>query len=659
VHSGYELGILTYLVPFIPILPVAAAAVIGLFGAVRKRAPGDGAYLAVGAMAISCLIALAVAWKVFTSGSHGHFYVEKSFVWAKMGLIDFSMGFIVDPLCAAMAVMVTFVGLMIFIYSIGYMHGDPRYPRFFAYMALFGGAMLGVVVANNLMLLYVCWELVGLTSYLLIGFWFERPSAMRACKKAFVVTRLGDAGFFVGLMYLMSKCGTLQFSSLFPQIALLGPSVATTAAVLIFCGAVGKSAQFPLHVWLPDAMEGPTPVSALIHAATMVAAGVYLVARCFPIFHMGPTALHTVMWIGAITALFAATIAVAQNDIKRILAYSTCSQLGYMMLGLGAGGFTAGVFHLMTHAFFKALLFMGAGSVIHGTGTQNIWEMGGLRRRMPYTFWTFTAGTLALAGIFPLAGFWSKDEILLQAFLTSKAVWAMGLCGAFLTAFYMHRLMFVVFAGKPRKSEIHAHESPRVMTIPLMVLAFFAVTLGWIGTPFANLFHHEVNVSPYVVEPLREGAPLFGLAALSLVVALAGIGLAALLYWKPGVKPEVVKRVAPLAAGRAVLSNAYFMDAFYWNTIVRALFASTWFFSKVDKWVVDGFVNGVGYATLFISWVQRWIDVWIVDGLVNVIGEGTKLFGRAARRLQTGFIHNYLLIALLGVVLLLWFYVRG
>src|SRR3989441_1274469 len=410
------------MVTLIPLLPFLAFWLIVFRG---RRLPGEGAYVAVGALALSGLLSLVILGQVMFGGRY-----QASMVWAALGDRTLTVGYAVDPLSAVMLFVVTVVGSLIFVYSIGYMRGDPRYPRFFAYLSLFAASMLLLVLANNFLVLYAAWELVGLCSYLLIGFWFERPTAARASMKAFVTTRVGDFFMFLGILLLFFTVGSLQFETVFAAVragSLAGP-VLTLAAVLVFGGAVGKSAQVPLHVWLPDAMEGPTPVSALIHAATMVAAGVYLVARTYPLFSGSPdhVALTVVAYIGGITALMAATIGIVQDDIKRVLAYSTISQLGYMMLGLGVLGYTAGVFHLMTHAFFKALLFLGAGSVIHAMNTNDIKQMGGLAKVMPATYVTMLVGGLALAGVPPFAGFWSKDEILLEAFHHDRTLFYLG-----------------------------------------------------------------------------------------------------------------------------------------------------------------------------------------------------------------------------------------
>src|SRR5579859_7038222 len=506
----------------IPAVPMVASGVIALL---KQPARKLAATLAIGSLAVSLLLALVAFGHVLSGWSHGFSVRETAnFSWLPMGTGTVDLGWVLDPLSAVMLVMVTFVGLLIFIYSTGYMAHDENYTRFFCFLSLFAGAMLGVVIANSLLLLFMCWEIVGLTSYLLIGFWYQKPSAAAAAKKAFVTTRVGDIFFLLGIVWLFAQTGTLLFynhgagalepdgiAAMLAGKAALGLSAATAIGLLIFAGAAGKSGQLPLHVWLPDAMEGPTPVSALIHAATMVAAGVYLIARVYPLMAAGgtlslggavagstTTALTVVTWVGASTAVFAALIAVAQNDIKRILAYSTVSQLGYMMAGLGVGGVAVGMFHLITHAFFKALLFMGAGSVIHGCyEEQDIRHMGGLKAYMPLTYATYGVGMLALCGV-PIffSGFWSKDAILESAhgWPVSHAPYYMLVFGAVLTAFYMTRQVSYVFFGAYRGHK-HAHESPRVMTTPLWILAIFAIALGAIGTPAWPWFRAFLNNS--------------------------------------------------------------------------------------------------------------------------------------------------------------------
>ncbi len=652
----------------IPILPVIASALIIAFG---RKLPGEGAYIAIGAIIGSLILALGIAVQWFFLGSahtyEGRFSVTIPWMQTKDSYID--MGFSVDNLTVVMLLVVTIVASMVQIYSIGYMRGDKRFPRYYAYLSLFAGAMLALVIANNLLLMFMSWELVGLTSYLLIGFWFEKPSAMRAAKKAFLVTRVGDVGFLAGLILLYLQTGSLNLfgeAGIFDNLNKLqgfvhfGPwtvSIAAMAGLLLFCGAVGKSAQFPLHVWLPDAMEGPTPVSALIHAATMVAAGVYLVARMYPVYLVDSShvALNVVAYVGAFTALFAATIGIFQNDIKRILAYSTISQLGYMIMSLGVFGYVAGIFHLMTHAFFKAQLFLGSGSVIHGTGTQDINEMGGLKSKMPTTFWTFLISTLALCGIPLTAGGFSKEEILGVAFYNNKIIFTAGVIGAFLTAFYMFRLVYKTFFGEPRNKEIHAHESPKVMLVPLGILASLAILSGYVGTPFANFFEH--NLAPvlgnfeHLMPEMHHGfnAIVF---AIGTIAALSGIGLATIIWLKPIIDVKKLY-VTPFKQIAYVIRNKYFIDELYDATVIRALMITSAFMYWFDRWVIDWFfVNGAGFVTLLASRSWGWFDKWVIDGLVNVVGIFTKAVGNSLRYLQTGVAQQYIFLTVGALVVI-------
>jgi len=565
------------------------------------------------------------------------------------------IGFIVDPLAAVMLVVVTTVSTCVHIYSMGYMHGDPRYSRFFSYLSLFTFSMLGLVISNNFFLTFIFWELVGLTSYLLIGFWFEKVSAANACKKAFITTRVGDLGFLVGLMVIAAYCGgSFNYGTVFDTAAggTIPAAILTLAAVGVFAGAVGKSAQFPLHVWLPDAMEGPTPVSALVHSATMVAAGVYLVARAMPLFVTSADASLVVAIIGLVTSFMAATIALVQNDIKRILAYSTCSQLGYMIMALGlygwetanglhSPGFYAGTFHLMTHAFFKALLFLGAGSVIHAVHTNDIQEMGGLLHKMGKTGWTFIIASLSIAGIFPLAGFWSKDEIVAAS--SHNTIFFIGtLLIAFMTAFYMFRLVFLTFFGKPRNQEKydHAHESPSSMTSPLLFLSILAIGAGWVGLPW---FEHGFAAYVYTGdEPYHVHANYF-LMGLSLVVALGGIGLAYYVYFLK--KVDVVAMGEKFKPIYKLLYNKYYFDEIYEAVILNPIMVSTRFFWKFDAGIVDGLVNGTAWFTMVLVKIKHWIDRWIVDGAVNGAGWIVTFGARIGRHLQTGKMQFYVLFS--------------
>ncbi len=670
IRNQISYSVMTEYAWLIPLLPALAFGLTLLFG---RRGPGKGAYIAIGAICASLVMACALAVEWFIAGgsqaNRGLYTV--SVPWMPVGTGAIHTGFSIDALSVVMLLVVTVVASLVQIYSIGYMHGDPRYPRYFAYHSLFASAMLALVIANNMLLMFISWELVGLTSYLLIGFWFERPSAMRAAKKAFLVTRVGDVGFLAGMILLYIKTGSFDlfgkegvFENL-TRLDVIGPfglPLVAIAGLLLFCGAVGKSAQFPLHVWLPDAMEGPTPVSALIHAATMVAAGVYLVARMYPVYlaDASGTALQAVAYVGAFTALFAATIGLAQNDIKRILAYSTISQLGYMMASLGVFGYVAAVFHLMTHAFFKANLFLGAGSVIHGTGTQDIREMGGLRRHMPWTYWTFLISTLSLCGVpFVTAGGWSKEEILAVAWHTNRVVFAAGVFGALLTTCYMFRLVYRVFHGQPRNTQIHAHESPRVMLVPLVVLGFLAISAGYVGTPWANVFEH--NLLPvlgetylWVLEHRLEGmghgfnAVVF---AMALGAVAVGIALASLIWLKPVLN---IQKLQPYFGWLArLVANKYYIDEIYQATVIRALMAACWIAFKFDYWVIDyAIVNGVGYLTRLASQLYGWFDRTVVDGLVNLIGWTTKALGNALRYLQTGVAQHYVFLTVVALVII-------
>jgi NADH-quinone oxidoreductase subunit L len=626
------------------------------------------------------------------------------------GITALKLGFHVDTLTSIMLLMVPFVCLMIFIYSKGYMNYgtkdvDSRYSRFFAQISLFACGMLGLVVSDNYVTLLVFWEIMGLCSYLLIGFWFDKSYAdpkritpKEAGLKAFLTTRIGDVIMLAGILLLYSQTGTLTFSELFSEetlhqlastYAFPGMSWATLCAILIFGGAVGKSAQFPLHVWLPDAMEGPTPVSALIHAATMVSAGVYLVARSFPLYWVaGPSAMSVVAVIGAFTAFFASTIAVAQNDIKRVLAYSTVSQLGYMFAALGIGAYVAAVFHLIMHAFFKALLFMGSGSVIHGVehghhhahhgsdeheaeefDPNDMMNMGGLLRRMPRTGWTFIIGALALTGIFPFAGFWSKDEILAEAwfeFTTGSSAgvaasldlvgWFLLTLAALLTAFYTGRQVFLTFAGKPRTPAAeHAPESVGSMTWPLIILAFFATFLGLSGTPWANQFYsllgEAVEFADY--HP-HHGEFNLIVALISLAVAGGGWLGAWLIYGRKPLTDKVDPLEKPLGPVYTLLKNKYYFDEIYQKLIINPTVRLASACASFDRRVIDAVVNAVGAFGRWIStWLRKAIDNPIVDGAVNGVGWITAQAGEFMRATQTGNVQNYVLVAAVTVVLVL------
>ncbi len=638
---------------FIFLLPVISLAVIALlvkpFAA--KKSPLAG-YITIAAIAGSAALAV---WALADVMAAPHHQIEvPSLDWVMIGQVfHIEVGIIMDSLTAVMVVVVSVVSLMVQIYSLGYMqhyveHDDGTYTRYYAWMSLFTASMLGLVIADNLLMMFVFWEMVGLCSYLLIGFWFHKPSAANAAKKAFIVTRFGDFGFLAAILLIYARTGTFNTAELseMASAGLLAGTAITWAAVGIFSGAMGKSAQFPLHVWLPDAMEGPTPVSALIHSATMVSAGVFLVARTFPIFAGSLEAVTLVATIGGFTAIFAASMGLVANDIKRVLAYSTISQLGYMMLALGAAGIVivheghvtveaaraavaVGIFHLFTHAFFKALLFLGAGSVNHATGTFDMRLMGGLRKVMPWTYTTFLLGSLSLAGIWPLSGFWSKDEILVTALEGNTVLFVLAMITVFMTAFYMFRVIYMTFHGEYRGGDPQAHgqphESPGVMLWPMVFLAVLAVVAGWwnVGGGFSAFMGHG--------EP-RSFAEFFTVFThspwpiISLLLALAGIGLAYLMYGSKKISPERVG--ATFKPLYTVLSRKYWFDELYEDIIVRNALVGKLFaaLQKIDSGGVDGFVNGVA--------------------------EGAGVAGGGLRRWQTGQLQFYGLFIFLGAAII-------
>lgn len=621
--------------------------------------------LAILAILLSFLFS-GILFLGYLGTSHGH-EVKRHLInilWFTTGSTPEMISFLIDPLTLMMLLVVTVVSVLVFIYSLGYMQEDPNLVRFFSFLSLFSASMLGLVLSNHFLLLFMCWELVGVCSYLLIGFWYEKPEAAFAGKKAFIVTRIGDLGFFIGLLLLYQKTGTfLLYSETLPALfspesldalrihpvtlPLFGGVILTTLlGILFFFGAMGKSAQFPFHVWLPDAMEGPTPVSALIHAATMVAAGVFLVARLFPLLD-GSFAMTMIAWVGGFTAFFAATIAVSQFDIKRVLAYSTISQLGYMMMGLGLGGLVAGTFHLMTHAFFKALLFLGSGSVIHGChGEQNIMKMGGLRKTMPVTFWTYLIGTLALTGIFPFAGFWSKDEILLSAFHHHRTLYWLGTVTAGLTAFYMFRQIFLVFLG-PSRFHGHPHESPQTMLWPLRALALLSIVAGFVGTPFLfhNPFHH------FIAPDHSALPPSFFVMGVSTAVALGGIVLAYGIYGRRAVVAE--DPLIHLLKGLfSLLNKKYYIDELYEKTFVKGTVVLSQFFKAVDQFLIDGFLHGTGFVTLSLSQFNQWVDNFFMNGGFDAACNGIRGGGGRLSRIQTGRAQDYLLYAAFGAFVL-------
>ena len=609
-----------WLILFLPLLSVA---VITLFTLHSKAL---SSLISIGAVAAGFVLTC-----LFVNANGIHYSGETSVNWLTIGGLNVDFGLKLDALSMMMLFVVTGVGGLIHIYSYSYMDEDAGKARFFAFLSLFTFSMLGIVLANNFLMTFIFWELVGVSSYLLIGFWFEKPSAGDAAKKAFITNRLGDFGFLTGILMVWGLLGSLNFSvlqnAMVANPAALGAS-ATIAGLLVFCGAAGKSAQFPLHVWLPDAMEGPTPVSALIHAATMVAAGVYMLCRT--LFLYNADALHVIAYIGGFTALLAALMAVQQNDIKRIIAYSTLSQLGYMVMAVGLSGPTPAMFHLTTHAFFKALLFLSAGSVIIGMHhEQDIWHMGGLKKKMPVTFWTFTIGALALSGIPPFAGFYSKDSILAQCLEQKNyLLFAVAVFVAGLTAFYTFRLFFVVFFGKEKTDHAkHAHESPLIITAPLVILAIFATIGGFIGITnnYGSQFaaeHETLSLTQQLLEPLHTPVPML----IGIGVALAGIFLAFSLYKNTATDP-LPKKLGGLATA---MKNKFYFDELYEATFIR-------------------FHD-------FLAAVADWLDRWILEGaIIGAIRGGTDLSGRALRLAQTGNLQTYTILFVLGVVLVLYF----
>ncbi|MEY2546364.1 MAG: NADH-quinone oxidoreductase subunit [Verrucomicrobiota bacterium] len=639
-----------WLIPFVPL--VASLSILS-FG---KKERAFSIVLAIGGQVAA--LTMSIFAFVPTLRTNG-FREVHNFTWFTFGAQPLRLGWMIDPLAAAMLLMITFVGLCIFVFSIGYMAEDKNFTRFFAYLSFFSAAMLGVVIANSLLLLFICWELVGLASYLLIGFWIERPSAAAAAKKAFITTRIGDMGFFLGILWLYHSSGTLLFynkgGGCLETATLLGAS-ATAVALLIFCGAVGKSGQFPLHVWLPDAMEGPTPVSALIHAATMVAAGVFLVARVYPIFSAGAIngvtpSLTVVVWIGVITGLMAALIAVAQFDIKRILAYSTVSQLGLMMVSLGVGGVTAGMLHLLAHGFFKALLFLGAGSVIHGVHhEQDIRKMGGLRRAMPITFATYAIGMMALSGV-PLffCGAWTKEEILhaTSRWPSSHVPSYLVMLGVVLTALYMTRQMLYVFFGNRGAK---AHESPRVMTMPLMVLAVCTVLLSVALTPAWPWFEHYLLGETAHVDLTKLFQPMI---LASLVLVAIGIGLGLLIYRKD-------RQHDPLETAQPALfrflANRMWLDELYEATVIRLSRMLAHVGDWLDRYVWDGLVRFVALLGQFFGMITTTADERGINSGVNGTTSGARGFGRLMSSAHSGQIQTYLGAIGLGMLALLLLY---
>ncbi|MBW4551057.1 MAG: NAD(P)H-quinone oxidoreductase subunit 5 [Aphanocapsa sp. GSE-SYN-MK-11-07L] len=664
----------------IPVLPLATAMVIGLglisFNQVTNQLRRANAIFVIAGLAAAMAYSLAILWSQY----HGHAPYLQTFEWASAGTFHLTMGFTIDHLSALMLTIVTTVALLVMIYTDGYMAHDPGYVRFYAYLSLFSSSMLGLVVSINLVQIYVFWELVGMCSYLLVGFWFDRKSAADAAQKAFVTNRVGDFGLLLGILGLFWATGSFDFQTIGDRLqqlvssGALSSGVAILLAILVFLGPVAKSAQFPLHVWLPDAMEGPTPISALIHAATMVAAGVFLIARMFPVFSGMPEVMNVIAWTGAFTAFLGASIAITQNDIKKGLAYSTISQLGYMVMAMGVGAYSAGLFHLMTHAYFKAMLFLGSGSVIHGMEgvvghdpvlAQDMRLMGGLRKYMPLTSLTFLVGCLAISGIPPFAGFWSKDEILGSVFASNPAMWMVGWLTAGITAFYMFRMYFSTFEGSFRghqtdvRQQLKAaagepelamafgpgamdpkeldqdhhhsdspHESPLTMTLPLLILAVPSLLIGLVGTPFNNYFEAFIHPAGDAIAEVAEVAHEFDwteflvMGGSSIGIALIGITLASLMYLQRKLDPgAIAAKIKPL------------------------------YEFSLHKWYIDDLYN-----TVFVQGCRRLarqvleVDYNVVDGVVNLTGFVTMISGEGLKYFESGRVQFYALIVFLAVL---------
>ncbi|HEV2492686.1 MAG TPA: NADH-quinone oxidoreductase subunit L [Terriglobia bacterium] len=658
----------------IPLLPATGALIQLLFG--RKLKNAAVSVISVGLPGVSFVWAVGCFVELLSRPERT--FLKTVYLWLPAGAFHLSngalaqlnvnVGFQLDPLSAVMMLIVTGVGFLIHIYSIGYMGHEGGYYRFFGYMNLFMFSMLVLVLADNFLMMFAGWEGVGLCSYFLIGFYFQRKSAADAGKKAFIVNRIGDAGFLLGVMLITVTFGTLNFHEVTAMARsgrfAVGDGVITAICILLFVGATGKSAQIPLYIWLPDAMEGPTPVSALIHAATMVTAGVYMVARSNALYVLAPKALLVVAVIGAATAIWAASIGLVQYDIKKVLAYSTVSQLGYMFLACGVGAFAAGIFHVMTHAFFKALLFLGAGSVIHAlSGEQDMRKMGGLRHKIPITFATLAVATLAISGIPGLAGFFSKDEVLWKSYSSaygSPALWAVGWITAGLTAFYMFRLLFLTFWGESRvehEVEHHIHESPWSMLGPLVVLAALSLFGGYLNWP-AETFGRFLE--PVFENSLAASAPKYahstelGLMALSIVIALVGLGIAYVVYIK---RQNLRERLAEEPGTfHRILLNKYYVDELYDALFVNRTKNLGNALAAFDLGVVDGGVNGAGWLTRMSAEVSRLWDTWVIDGIVNVSAMAVKLLSYPARVLQTGLVQSYAWLITLGVLIFMAYY---
>jgi NADH-quinone oxidoreductase subunit L len=680
---------LLFLIPLLPLIGAAINGLTGWYWQKKTHAPVNG-IIASAAMGGAFIVALLAFIQLVQLDPEHRFLIQDLYPWISSGPFAIHMELRMDPLSAVMAMVVTGVGFLIHIYSIGYMAHDGSRWRYFSFLNLFAFAMLMLVLANNLLVMFIGWEGVGLCSYLLIGFWYSDLDKARAGMKAFIVNRVGDFGFLIGLFALAwgltgafgsgpVLTTSINYDFLRENVhvlagqTLFGMDLPTFICICFFVGACGKSAQIPLYIWLPDAMAGPTPVSALIHAATMVTAGVYMVARLNYLFAMSPVAMAVVSIVGACTALFAATMGFAQTDIKKVLAYSTISQLGFMFIAVGVGAFGAGVFHLMTHAFFKACLFLGAGSVIHAmSGEQDIRKMGALRHKLPYTFWTFLIATLAISGIPGLSGFFSKDEILWRAFTSQNpaapglnyVIAALGLMAALCTAFYMFRVVYLTFFGETTRASDdvvhHVHESPATMTIPLVVLATLSILGGYIGLPaltgLPNVLEHFLDPvfepSAHAIVFAEPGhAVEAGMMALSVALACLGIFAAWKIYIKGGVNgaQSIVARIPRLYK---IVRDKYYVDEAYDRAVVQPFHGTSRGLSRFDNVVVDGAVNGMGWLTTRFSNVDGWLDSHIVDGMVNGTASIIGWFGRRFSRIQTGRIQDYVTILLSGVVVL-------
>ena len=661
----------------IPMFPLATAAVMLFYG--RRLSNNIVSWLCSGSVFVSFIFSLGAFFQIVAKPSAARVATKVLFEWipavpyhmldGRLAKFVADWGFQIDPLSCVMILVVTGVGFLIHIYSTGYMAHEGGYYRFFGYLNLFMFSMLMLVLANNLLLLFVGWEGVGTCSYLLIGFYFHKKSASDAGKKAFIVNRVGDAGFLLGIFLTSALLGTIRFTEIGPALAAGGFAIGdpriTAIALLFFVGAIGKSAQIPLYVWLPDAMEGPTPVSALIHAATMVTAGVYMVVRTNAIYQLSPKAMGVVALVGAVTALFAASMGVVQNDIKKVLAYSTVSQLGYMFLACGVGAFTAGIFHLMTHAFFKGLLFLAAGSVIHAvSGEQDMRKMGALSKKIPITYWTMLIAALAIAGIFPFAGFISKDLILGKAYEKDALLWAIGYFTAGMTAFYMFRLIFMTFHGTSRvdrEAEHHIHESPKSMLVPLMILAALSIVGGWVSWPeifggnshFINFLSTVVAVPHEArIESLKGASSRLGeihLMLLSEGLVVLGILFAWYLYVK---RTDLPEKIAKAFGGfYRLVYNKYYVDQLYDAMFVNRAKDLGLALGAFDRNVIDGVgVNGAGWLTRFISNVSIWWDTWIVDGSVRLFAYIVWCLNIPVRMIQDGLVQSYMLLIVLGLI---------